>query len=59
MYKSYMKNALYLITSVKLRFASAIRSLDKHGFLPSFSNGIKNDITNSVTHIIVCLLKTK
>ena len=23
-----------------------------------FNNGIKNDITNSVTHIIVCLLKT-
>ena len=25
---------------------------------PLFDNGIKNDITNSVTHIIVCLLKT-
>ena len=27
-------------------------------FYPLFDNGIKNDITDSVTHIIVCLLKT-
>ena len=25
---------------------------------PLFDNEIKNDITNSITHIIVCLLKT-
>ena len=52
MYKSHMKNVLYL-TSL------AIRSLGKHCFLPSFANRIKNDITNSVTHIIVCLLKNE
>ena len=50
MYTSCVKNA---------RFASSIRSLGKHCFLPLFDNVIKNDITNSVTHIIVCLLKTK
>ena len=43
MYKSHMKNVLYLV-------ASAIRSLGKHCFLPSFANGIKNDITSSETH---------
>ena len=48
-YKSYMK----------IRFTSAIRSLGKHYFLPSFANGVKNDKTSSEIHIIVCLLKTK
>ena len=43
MYKSHMKNVLYLV-------ASSIRSLGKHCFLPSFANGIKNDITSSETH---------
>ena len=52
MYKSHMKNVLYFV-------ASAIRLLGKHCFLPLFDNVIKNDRTNSVTHIIVCLLKTK
>ena len=51
MYKSYMTNALYLT-------ALAILSLGKHCFLPLFANVIKNKITSSVTHIIVCLLKT-
>ena len=43
MYKSHMKNIMYLATK-------AIRSLGKHCFLPSFSNEIKNDITSSETH---------
>ena len=50
MCKSYMKNALYLA-------ASETRTLDKHCFLPLFSNVIKNKITSSETHIIVCLLE--
>ena len=58
MYKSHMKNALYLAASVKLRFASAILSLGKHYFLPLFANVIKNNITSSETHIIVCLSET-
>ena len=38
-------------TSIKtIHFASAIRSLDKHCFLPLFANEIKNDITSSETH---------
>ena len=41
--KNYMKNVLYLA-------ASAIWLLDEHYLLPSFSNGIKNDITSSETH---------
>ena len=40
MHKSYMKNAL---------------SWGKHCFLPLFDNVIRNDITNSITHIIVCV----
>ena len=42
MHKSYMTKAL---------------PWGKYCFLPLFDNVIKNDITNSVTHIIVCLLK--
>ena len=49
-YNSYMKNALYLA-------ASAILLLGKHGFLPLFANVFKNNITSSVRHIIVCMLK--
>ena len=41
-----------------VRFASAILSLSKHCFLPSFANVFKNNITSSVRHIIVSLLKT-
>ena len=48
MYKSYIKNALYLAAEAKL-------SLGKYCFLPSFSNVIKNKITSSKTQIIVCL----
>ena len=44
MYKSHVKNVLYLTAKAKLR------SLGKHCFLPSFANGIKNDITSSETH---------
>ena len=51
MYKSYMKNALYIAASV-------ILSLGKHCFLPLFANVNKNKITSSKTHIIVCLLET-
>ena len=43
MYKSHMKNVMYFATKGK-------RSLGKHCFLPSFANGIKNDITSSETH---------
>ena len=46
MYKSYMKNAL------------AILSLGKHCFLPLFANVIKNKITSSETHMIICLSET-
>ena len=53
MYKSYMKNALYLAAKAKLL------SLGKHCFLPLFVNVIKNKITSSKTHIIVCLSETK
>ena len=49
MYKCHMKNALYLATL-------AILLLGKHYFLPSFSNVIKNKITSSETHIIVCIV---
>ena len=52
MYKSYMKKAMYLA-------ASAILSLGKHCFLPLSANVIKNKITSSKTHIIVCLPKTE
>ena len=54
MYTSCVKNTLYLATSAK-----QIRSLGKYCFLTLFDNVIKNDITNSVAHIIVCLLKTE
>ena len=40
-------------------FASAILSLGKYCFLPSSANVFKNNITSSVRHIIVCLLKTE
>ena len=50
MYKSYIKNALYLAAKAKL--------LGKHCFLPLFANVIKNKVTSSKTHIIVCLLET-
>ena len=59
MYTSVCKIALNLAASAKLRFASAILSLGKHCFLPLFSNVIKNKITSSKTHIIVCLLETR
>ena len=39
--------------------ASAILSLGKHCFLPLFANVIKNKITSSKTHIIVCLSNTR
>ena len=39
--------------------ASAILSLGKHCFLPLFANVIKNKITSSKTHIIICLLETR
>ena len=45
MYKSYMINVLYLA-------AEANQSV-----LPLIANVIKNNITSSVIHIIVCLLK--
>ena len=48
---SCMKKILYLV-------ASAIQSLGKHCFLPLFANVIKNKITSSKTHIIVCMLET-
>ena len=51
MYKSYMKNALYLAASAK-------RTLSKHCFLPLFANVIMNKITSSETHIIICLSET-
>ena len=53
MYKSYMKNALYLAAS----FVLAILSLGKHCFLPLFANVSKNKITSSETHIIVYMLE--
>ena len=46
MYKSYMKNAMYLTVEVKLHFTSAILSLGKHCLLPIFVNVIKNKITS-------------
>ena len=52
MYTSDRKNALNLVTS-------AILSLGRHCFLPLFVNVIKNNITSSVIHIIVCLFKTE
>ena len=51
MYKSHMKNALYLV-------APAIPSLGKHCFLPLIANVIKNNITSLKTHIIVYLSET-
>ena len=54
MYKSYMKNALYLAASAEL-----ILSLSKYCFLPLFANVIKNNKTRLVIYIIVCLPKTK
>ena len=51
MYKSYMKNALYLAAEAK-------QTLGKHCFLPLFANVSKNKITSSETHIIICLLET-
>ena len=48
-----------VLTSIKVCFASTIRSLGKHYVLPSFANGIKNDKMSSEIHIIVCLLKTE
>ena len=34
-------------------------TLGKHGFLRLFANMFKNNITSSIRHIIVCLLKTE
>ena len=53
MYKSHMKNVLYLAAEAKLL------SLGKHCFVPSFANVIKNKITSLKTHIIVCLSETR
>ena len=47
-YKSYMKNALNLTTEAN--WVDIVSC-------PLFSNVIKNNITSSVIHIIVCLLK--
>ena len=44
MYKSHMKNVMYLAAEAKLQ------SLGKHCFLSSFANEIKNNITSSKTH---------
>ena len=52
MYKSYMKNVLFLATEAKLL-------LGKHCFLPLFATTIKNNITRSVINIIVYLPKTE
>ena len=52
MYKSYMKNVLYLA-------ASAILSLGKHYSYPLFANVIKNKMTSSLIYIIICLSKTE
>ena len=47
MYTSYIKKALNIAAEAKLCSR------------PLFANVIKNNITSSVIHIIVCLLKTK
>ena len=49
-YRSYMKNALNLAASANLL-------LGRHCSRPLFVNVFKNNITNSVIHIIVCLPK--
>ena len=54
MYKSYMKNALYLAVEAK-----QILSLGKHCPYPFFANVIKSKITSSIIYIFVCLLKTE
>ena len=58
MYTNVCKIALNLAASAKLCFVLAILSLGKHCFLPLFANMIKNKITSSKTHLIVCLLET-
>ena len=58
MYTSVCKIALNLAASVKLCFVSAILLLGRLYFLPLFANVIKNKITSSETHIIVCMLET-
>ena len=52
MHISDMQNALSLVTSV-------ILSLGRHCSRPLFSNVFKNNITSSIMHISVCLLKTE
>ena len=59
MYTSVCKIALKLAASAKLRFVSMILSLGRLCFLPLFANVIKNKITSSETHIIVCLSETR
>ena len=54
MYTRVCKIALNLTTWAKLSFVSAILSFDRLCFLPLFTNVIKNKITSSETHIIVC-----
>ena len=54
MYTSYMKNALNLAAEAKANLLS-----DRHCFLPLFANVIKNNITSSIIHIIVCMSKTE
>ena len=54
MYTSDMKNALNLTVEAKriLSWANIVSC-------PLFSNAIKNNITRSIIHIIVCLLKNR
>ena len=46
---------------LKMLYTSPPRrsSLGKHGFLLLFANVFKNNITSSVRHITICLLKTE
>ena len=52
MYTSYMKNVLNFAPEANCRWADIVS-------YPLFANVIKNNITSSVIHIIVCLLKTE
>ena len=54
MYTHVCKIALNLAAWAKLSFVSANLSLDRLCFFPLFANVIKNKITSSKTHIIVC-----
>ena len=46
-------------TSIIVCFASAILSLVRLCFLPTFANVFKNNVISSVIHVIVCLFKTE